>query len=452
MHHAQASRYLAAAFLAGDWTVDALVHRGAQSLGRRGRWLRPLVRRVLVAFPEPPAYQPEEMLAAFIDRDRAFGPAWDRHQRSREVPLTRLFHVAPAMAPAAGAPATWAVPSLPTSSALADWLSLTPARLDWFADVHDLQARTLPGPLRHYSYRWIPKAAGRWRLLEIPKPRLKSFQRRILHEILVGLPPHDAAHGYRPGRSAVTSAAPHCGQRIVLRFDLRHFFPSVRSSRIHRVFRTAGYPMEVARLLTGLCTGSVPDDVWETAPDTSGESASWEDRKRHRFAHLPQGAPTSPALANLCAYRLDCRLHGLARAVGARYTRYADDLAFSGGTEVERSARDLQVQVCLIALEEGFEVHTRKSRFMRQGVCQQLVGVVVNTHPNVRREAYDDLKAVLHNCARHGPASQNRAGHADFRAYLLGRVAQVAQINPARGSRLRVMFEKITWEPDSGRP
>ena len=205
--------------------------------------------------------------------------------------------------------------------------------------------------------------------------------------------------------------------------------------RVHTLFRTAGYPVEVARLLAGLCTNIVPDDVWRAIAGGQAASVPWEEQQRFRAPHLPQGAPTSPALANLCAFRLDCRLHGLAQALGARYTRYADDLAFSGGEELERSARRFQVQVCLIALEEGFEVHTRKSRFMRQGVCQQLVGVVVNAHPNPRRQAYDQLKAILFNCVRHGPASQNRAGQADFRAHLLGRIAHVAMLSPARARR-----------------
>jgi hypothetical protein len=143
---------------------------------------------------------------------------------------------------------------------------------------------------------------------------------------------------------------------------------------------------------------------------------------------------------------LDCRLAGLAHALGAQYTRYADDMAFSGGEELERSARRFQVHVCRIALEEGFEVNTRKSRFMRQGVRQQLAGIVVNSHPNVIREEFDRLKAILHNCACHGPETQNRAGHADFRACLLGRIGYVAMINPARGARLRRLFERINWE------
>jgi RNA-directed DNA polymerase len=90
----------------------------------------------------------------------------------------------------------------------------------------------------------------------------------------------------------------------------------------------------------------------------------------------------------------------------------------------------------------------RKSRFMRQGVRQQLAGVVVNTRTNIRREDYDRLKAILTNCIRHGPASQNRDGHSDFQGHLAGRIAYVAMLNPERGRRLRGLFDRIAWDGD----
>lgn len=307
------------------------------------------------------------------------------------------------------------------------------------------EARVKTGPLRHYTYRWLPKSGQQWRLLEAPKPRLRAIQRRILHEILDRIPPHAAAHGYCRGRSIVSFAAPHCGRRIVLRFDLRQFFPSVRRSRVQKLFAVAGYPPTVARLLTGLCTNVVPADVWQAYPGQEWSPLSERERLQYRTLHLPQGAPTSPALANLCAYRLVCRLQRLAETVGAQYTRYADDLAFSGDRELERMARRFQVLACRIVLEEGFEMHPRKSRFMRQGVRQQLVGIVVNSHPNVRRDEFDRLKAILHNCRIRGPASQNHDGHDDFRSHLLGRVAHVAMLNPGRGQKLRQVFDQIAW-------
>ena len=210
-------------------------------------------------------------------------------------------------------------------------------------------------------------------------------------------------------------------------------------------FRSVGYPIEVARKLTGLCTNSVPTEVLNDLPVREYANKPLIYPKIYRFAHLPQGAPTSPALANLCAYRLDVRLHALARKLGIGYTRYADDVAFSGDTDFERSAARLQELVCQIALEEGFNINLRKTRVMRAGVRQQLAGIVVNSHPNYCREEYDRLKAILTNCVRHGPETQNREQHADFRAHLAGRVAFVISLNEARGRRLEEIFRRIDW-------
>src|SRR5262249_40986091 len=153
---------------------------------------------------------------------------------------------------------------------------------------------------------WLTSRSGKRRLLEAPRPRLKAIQRFVLHEILDHVPAHDAAHGYRRGRSIVTFAEPHAGRCLVLRMDLRDFFPSVSAARVRAVFRAGGYPREVAACLAGLCTNATPAGVWPAGTDDN-------TRRRFRSPHLPQGAPTSPALANLCAYGLDRRLTGLAR-------------------------------------------------------------------------------------------------------------------------------------------
>jgi RNA-directed DNA polymerase len=165
----------------------------------------------------------------------------------------------------------------------------------------------------------------------------------------------------------------------------------------------------------------------------------------HTRPHLPQGAPTSPALANVCAFRADCRLTGLARSAGAEYTRYADDLAFSGGEEFARGIERFSTHVAAVLFEEGFTVNHRKTRIMRQGVRQRLAGLVVNQRMNVMRSDFDRLKATLNNCVRLGAESQNRAAHAHFRAHLIGRIGWVESINPAKGQRLRALFDQIAW-------
>lgn len=359
------------------------------------------------------------------------------------LPIGKLYWLPETMRPRGSAAQLWKVPALTSMGQLAEWLGVSSQQLDWLADVRGWTVRSPSAKLRHYVCHWQPRRRGRFRLIESPKPNLKAIQRRLLHEILDRIPPHPVVHGFRPGHSILSYAAPHVGRRIVLRFDLRDFFPSVRAARIHALFRTAGYPDEVARCLVGLCTTRVPLDVWENRPQPGEADAPLGDRLRGR--HLPQGAPTSPALANLCAYRLDMRLHGLAESLGAVYTRYADDLAFSGGELLERSARRFQVAVAVIAAEEGFGLHFQKSRFMRQGVCQQLAGIVVNKRLNLRRPVYDELKAILTNCIRHGPATQNRAGHADFRSHLLGRIAHLRMVHAERGTKLLALFGRIAW-------
>lgn len=401
----------------GSWTVRELLRRLAQltnrsTRGEEGLRLKEFVRDLRRVFPRKPKPDQRDSLLAYLAGDE---------------PLPSF------------------PPVLPTPGALADWLALAPWELDWFADVCGRVSLRSPPRVQHYTYRWHPRRGGRPRLIEVPKHHLKEIQRRLTKEILMRLPVHDAAHAYRTGRSILTNATPHVGQRLVLRLDLRDFFPSLRASRVHALFRTAGYSAPVARLLTGLCTNVVPGDVLARAP---GRETRYSDRFTEeplRVPHLPQGAPTSPALANLCAYRLDCRLAGLARAAGAGYTRYADDLVFSGNESFAISSRRFYLAVCAIALEEGFAVNYRKTRFQGISARQRVTGVVVNVHPNIDRRTFDVLKATLHNCVRFGPTPQNRESHEDFRAHLLGRIAHVAQLHPERGRRLREMFDRIDW-------
>jgi RNA-directed DNA polymerase len=437
------SRRLATAFVGGRWNTEELVDRGAAALGQRWRWLSTLAKRLVVAFEQQPRPS-TSAVEAFLLRDRGLQRACQRHEiRLAVMPAKRAE-----MVPATGTPASWIVPPLRTVGELAEWLEIDTAELDWFADRRGLESKLPEGPLRHYRYYWLSKRlAGTARLIEAPKWRLKTIQRRLLHGILDTIGPHDTACGFRRGSSIHRFVAPHAGRRLVLKIDLRDFFPSINRARITAVFRVAGYPEQVAQTLAALCTNAVPADVWRGFPGYGDQRDQWRHESLYCRPHLPQGAPTSPALANLCAYRLDCRLQGLAQVTGAQYSRYADDLLFSGGVEFERCVRRFYVQVCAIALDEGFRGNGRKTRIMRQGVRQQAAGIVLNRHPNLRRDEFDRLKAILYNCARHGAASQNRSEHADFRAHLLGRVTFAEAVNAARGRRLRQLFERIQWPP-----
>ncbi len=343
------------------------------------------------------------------------------------------------------AAAAWDVPTIESIGALADWLSITPDELLWFADLKGLAYKSKNPQLTHYHYRVLAKKSGAIRLIEAPKPRLKALQRQILTQILDRIPPHPAAHGFVQGRSVQTFISAHLGRHVVLKMDLQDFFPSITSPRVQTIFRMLGYPESVADLLGGICTNAVPRQVWNAAAADADDDRMQEARLVHTRPHLPQGAPTSPALANVCAYRVDCRLTGLARSAGAEYSRYADDLAFSGDEEFERGVERFSTHAAAILMEEGFHVNHRKTRIMCQGVRQRLVGLVANHRMNIMRADFDRLKATLNNCARLGPESQNRFRHPSLRAHLNGRIGWVESINPAKGLRLRALFQQITW-------
>ena len=336
--------------------------------------------------------------------------------------------------------ARFGLPPLGTPLELAAWLKIPLKTLAWFTDYHGSNAGEKVAKKQHYHYQWKTKRRGGYRLLEIPKPLLKLAQQRVLREILDKVPPHSAAHGFVKGRSIRSNAAAHTGRYVVLTMDLREFYPSVKLKRVRAVFRGLGYNQEVAKWLARLCTNRMPaglkfpDGVRRWEYDISG----W---------HLPQGAPTSPALANLAAWALDVRLNGLAKRFEVAYTRYADDLTFSGDEKVMRGKTMalLMAYVRGIIVNERFCWNPRKRKIVRRGHRQVVTGLTVNEKVNVPRPYFDRLKAILTNCVRHGPASQNKEGVPDFRAHLLGRIGFVRSVNPRKAERLQRVFDRIKW-------
>ena len=449
----QVAEALAAAFLAGPWERSGLIERGREALGLGlddpELWLVEVATRVVTFFETPP-HARIDRLARFVADDEAV-----RERLSVNPPhVVRLFTPAPSMVPTDGPRAAWDLPTLSTPDDVASWLGVAGEELDWFADRRGLERFASDERSRHYRYRWVPKRSGGARLLESPKPRLKALQRRILRDLLDRVTPHDAAHGFRRGRSVTSYVHPHVARSVVMRLDLADFFASIARGRVVALFCALGYPIGVARVLAATCTNCAPvsgafspqPPPFATSRDLAILAAS---RARYRAPHLPQGARTSPAIANLCAYVLDVRLSAAASAVGASYTRYADDLAFSGDDNFARRTVRFAALVGGAALEQGFEVNYRKTRVMRRGVQQRLGGLVVNACAAVPRSDYKQLEATLFNCVRTGAASQNRDGHADFRAHLQGKIAWVAETHATRGAWLAELFGKIDWETDA---
>ncbi|MBP2414786.1 hypothetical protein JOF48_003585 [Arthrobacter stackebrandtii] len=432
---------LAQAFLSSpDWSKPALMESGAQVLGARRRWLGPLAAQVLRSHPRPPVDAPRE-LAALVLVSEPFVEALAKSvQQRKPIHLARYVLAAGA----ARDSQVRGAPRIDTVGALAARLGLGVGELDWFADPRHWNRRA-DARLQHYRYRWLVRPGRVPRLLEIPRPRLRFLQRAVLRELLHPLPLHDAAHGFVPGRSAVTGAAQHTGRAVVVNLDLASFFAHVTAGRVFGVLRQAGFTEAVAHQLTGLCTHVVPPRILVQMPPGGDPADRLALRQALSLPHLPQGAPTSPTLANLSLRRLDSRLAGLAEKFDGGYTRYADDLAFSGGRDMLRRADALVRAAGTIVEDEGHRLNRLKSRVRPAGTRQAVTSVVVNERTNLARDDFDRLKAIIHNCRVHGPESQNRDSVPEFRSHLLGRISWLSSLNPARGARLRQAFDLITW-------
>lgn len=318
------------------------------------------------------------------------------------------------------------LPPLDTPQQLAEALGLTIPQLRWLAYHRDAATSI------HYRRFTIPKRSGGQRAIWAPLPKLKAAQRWILHNIIERLLVHGAVHGFFQGRSTITNAERHGDAEIVLKMDIRDFFPTVTLPRVKGVFRKAGYREQVATLLALICTES-PREIVQR------DGKTWYVSLGPRC--LPQGAPTSPALTNALCLRLDQRLTGIARKLGWRYTRYADDMTFSlpRGHMGEPHLGTLMGLVTRIVKAEGFEVHADKTRVARDGARQTVTGLVVNAGygPRVPRKLRRQLRAAAHNMGQGKPLKGG-----ETLARLAGYAAYVYATDPKAGAELMQAFKR----------
>ncbi|PRQ06709.1 reverse transcriptase family protein [Enhygromyxa salina] len=314
------------------------------------------------------------------------------------------------------------LPELENVHALAKSLGLAIPRLRWLVYHREVDTGT------HY-HRWtVPKRSGKGvRLISAPKPDLKRVQSWIARNITEHLPVHGAAHGFLAGRSTLSNARVHAGARVIVKFDVRDFYPTVVLRRVKGLFRKAGYGEQVATVLALLCTECPREEI-----ELGGRPHYVATGPRS----LPQGAPTSPSITNTLCLNLDARLTGLAAKLGFRYTRYADDLTFSfhGPAGHKIAVGRLQKAVVDIVADEGFIVHPHKTRVMRSGGRQKVTGLVVNTAPEgepvarVPRKVVRELRAAIHNRA------QGKPGKGETLEQLRGMAAYVHMCDPAKGA------------------
>ncbi|MGH7172693.1 MAG: reverse transcriptase family protein, partial [Gemmataceae bacterium] len=320
------------------------------------------------------------------------------------------------------------LPLLSTPAEAASALGLTIPRLRWLAFHTEVATRV------HYISFTVPKKSGGTRSLHAPHRTLAAAQRWILDNILRRLPVEPPVHGFQPGRGILSNAQSHSRRAVVVNLDLQDFFPSITFPRVRSVFHRLGYSSAVATILALLCT-ECPRRVVEYAGQTYHVAVGPRG--------LPQGACTSPALSNQVARRLDRRLRGLANKLGLTYTRYADDLTFSGDDNLNGRVGYLMARVRHLAEDEGYVVNEKKSRVLRRNTAQLVTGLVVNERPSVRRRELRRLRAILHRARTEGLQRQNREGRPNFLAWLQGKIAYVRMSRPDIGAKLHAELQQI---------
>ena len=346
----------------------------------------------------------------------------------------------------------WGAPVFSRSTDLLEWFQQS--GLPWVS-LEQLMGWAYPYRARDnsekkadpYERTWVKKKRGGYRLIEAPRSGLKAVQKKLLHGVIDNIPMSECVMAYCRGRSNRMHASRHCGQYVVIRFDLEDFFTSITEARVRGLFEMMGYQHDVAEILAALCTTKTPTWCLQQNPSLVNfgeQSDKWfRQKQKLRVAHLAQGAPTSALLANAILHTLDRRMSGVANAFGAQYSRYADDLVFSGDYRLLRVANRLSSWVTAIAKGEGFSINKEKTLVMRKGQRQMVTGVVVNEKLSIDRRQFDLLKAILTNCIRFGWVSQNKDNRANFLAHLRGRVGYMTQIDKNKGAKLQALFDRI---------
>ena len=309
-----------------------------------------------------------------------------------------------------------------------------------YCDLRDL--------IRHrdgyYSYFLIKKRSGGKRRIVVPYNNLKKIQRWILDEILEKETVHPCCKGFIKGSNTFGNAKVHVGKKYIKKFDLKDFFESIDVRRVYGVFRRIGYSPAVSFDLASLCTIRISNEKYEAMTPYT----------KHWFGHLnaanypvlAQGAPTSPALSNLICRELDNRFEKYAIKNDLHYTRYADDLTFSGN-DIEKLPKTAFIMKVL--KDEGLKLNHKKTGTYGRDSRQEVTGVIVNgDKPRVPQKFKRQIYRHLHFCEKYGTWQHFAhvmpgVGHA--RQWLYGKIFYVKAIEPDEGKKMLALADCLDW-------
>jgi RNA-directed DNA polymerase len=305
-----------------------------------------------------------------------------------------------------------------------------------------------------YRVFTIRKRSGGKRFICVPEPCLLAVQRWIHHHILCSPQAlkclSSNATAYRPSSSHIANAERHVGADWVLKVDITRFFESISERQVYHVFRGLGYRALVAFCLTRLCTRILPA---RSDKRLHYHRKRWMPGRDRQFlsalvvGHLPQGAPTSPMLANLVCVALDSEIQKIALRESLVYTRYADDMTLSGCLVDRDAAEKLISEISRIVGKYGFGVNSQKTNIAKNGGRKIVTGLSVEGDDIRLPRAYkDELKKELYFLKKYGPQNHcawiGQKNHLSYLLRLAGRIRYVVSVEPAIGSRMMTKFSQ----------
>jgi RNA-directed DNA polymerase len=298
----------------------------------------------------------------------------------------------------------------------------------------------------------IKKRTGGFRQIAVPQPHLMIVQRWLHQNILLNAKTHSASTAYGHDCSPATNAREHCSSRWLVKVDVRQFFESISERQVYYAFRRLGYPALLSFECTRLCTrfpwgsSKARDPRWRR----NAKEYAIQAYRTTFVGHLPQGAPTSPMLANIVCQRLDEQLSGLARRYECQFTRYADDIVFSGNNLDRPEARSLVRQISRLLSTFGFMANERKTHIVPPGAKKIVTGLLVdNAEPHLTKEFRARILLHLYHAKARGLEQHCRRRKfrslLGFRNHLNGLITYAEHIDPDFGAKCRADFESLAW-------
>ena len=297
----------------------------------------------------------------------------------------------------------------------------------------------------YYKSYEISKRAGGKRQISSPHAKLRKLQSWIHEKILTNIEIHESAFGFTKGKSIVDNAKMHVNQEFILNIDLLNFFETITEKRVFVMFRSFGYHPNLAVDLAKICTMPLTQEIKNKLDIVVQKTL--HGKLNHPV--LPQGASTSPAISNIVLKKLDTRFSAYARKNNLKYTRYADDITFSGKLESLPKLSFLSK----IVKSEGFEINWSKVKFFSSKSNKQIVtGLIVSDTVRVPKWYKTEVLRHLHFCEKFGVEShleqlKKRYGsdYSYFREWLGGKIAYIKMVEPNIGSKMFETYNKIDW-------